>query len=919
MVKKLLIGGAVAVVCVGLLLFILLKKSDKGQQVPAAEAVPANTIVFIEQIDYTFFADDFSGSNSLWDELKSRYVFMKFDSVASRWTDRIRQMPILTSRLQDGALSISLHLQGKSSHSLLFYVDLGEQVSSQQIENEIRVMAGSDAEINTRRYEAVELTDVSFGSTQGADQFSYVIANGLLIAGSSSILLEDAIRSLHSGGGILHREGFRVVAETAGKYVLGNVYLNYDQLDALFFPLVENQYQGELSSLSEFAQWGEFDLDLREDAIILSGMTYASDSLENWLNIFRNQSPVRMEATSFVPSNVSEFQAYGISDVGKFITDFGNELRKRDLFGRYQLMDNESKKVLGEGMFGGLLELLNDEIAWFTLADQKNDAYHEVVIMEVRSRSEAVAKMTTWVSAMAAARGKELSDYASRYQLDDQVSFDIYSFPEIHYELPAVRKLLKTHFAFYDNYIILSEAEQAVSRTIYQNVLHKTLENEIFYQNVNNLMSTRANFTCFIKPEQYLARKTTMMNRDARSLKDSIRETLRKIPGIIIQFSSEDQIFYSNINLSYSSKIREKALTVWESLLDSTIITKPWLVTNHYTSEKEIMVQDASHALYLVNSTGRVLWKIPLDGPVLSDVYQVDYYANGKLQYLFNTPGSIHLVDRNGNYVEKYPVKLRAGATNGMALFDYDKRKEFRIFVACDNRRVYVYDLEGKTVPGWSFRRSEGIVQQPVQHFRIGEKDYLVFSDGIRAYFLDRRGRERIDPKTPVVVSENNQFYLDMNIAGNSPRFVTTDSTGKVIGITINGNVEQLLEYEASPDHYFRIKDLDQDGKAEMIFTDGNALEVMDLSGRKEFSYRTKNDIGMVPDIYEFSSADLKLGFVDKEKNQIYLLNSDGSMYEGFPLEGNTRFSIGYFAGSDSRFNLIVGSLNGFLYNYSIE
>ena len=167
--------------------------------------------------------------------------------------------------------------------------------------------------------------------------------------------------------------------------------------------------------------------------------------------------------------------------------------------------------------------------------------------------------------------------------------------------------------------------------------------------------------------------------------------------------------------------------------------------------------------------------------------------------------------------------------------------------------------------------------------------------------------------------SKENQFYLDMHITGEGPRFVTTDTTGRVLGITASGEVVNVLEHSASPDHYFRIRDLDQDGKAEMIFVDENTLEVIDLSGRKEFSFKTKNNIRMVPDIYEFSSSDLKIGIVDADKNQIYLLNSDGTLYEGFPLDGNTRFSIGYFAGSDSRFNLIVGSLNGFLYNYSIE
>ena len=54
-------------------------------------------------------------------------------------------------------------------------------------------------------------------------------------------------------------------------------------------------------------------------------------------------------------------------------------------------------------------------------------------------------------------------------------------------------------------------------------------------------------------------------------------------------------------------------------------------------------------------------------------------------------------------------------------------------------------------------------------------------------------------------------------------------------------------------------------------------------------------------------------------RNDIARINADGSLYEGFPLEGSTRFSIGYFKSSDSRFNLIVGSENNFLYNYSIE
>jgi hypothetical protein len=115
------------------------------------------------------------------------------------------------------------------------------------------------------------------------------------------------------------------------------------------------------------------------------------------------------------------------------------------------------------------------------------------------------------------------------------------------------------------------------------------------------------------------------------------------------------------------------------------------------------------------------------------------------------------------------------------------------------------------------------------------------------------------------------------------------------------------------------MQDMDSDGVPEFIVAQGNELNVFQQDGERLFSFKVREKISHMPDIYKFSASDIKIGITDQSRNRIYLLNSDGSIYEGFPLEGSTRFSIGYFAGSDSRFNLIVGSANNFLYNYSIE
>ncbi len=73
------------------------------------------------------------------------------------------------------------------------------------------------------------------------------------------------------------------------------------------------------------------------------------------------------------------------------------------------------------------------------------------------------------------------------------------------------------------------------------------------------------------------------------------------------------------------------------------------------------------------------------------------------------------------------------------------------------------------------------------------------------------------------------------------------------------------------------------------------------------------------PALYQFTSGDRKLGVVSSEGDRVYLLNSDGKLYEGFPIQGNTPFSIGNFGDSLSRFNLVVGSRDNFLYNYRVH
>jgi len=88
---------------------------------------------------------------------------------------------------------------------------------------------------------------------------------------------------------------------------------------------------------------------------------------------------------------------------------------------------------------------------------------------------------------------------------------------------------------------------------------------------------------------------------------------------------------------------------------------------------------------------------------------------------------------------------------------------------------------------------------------------------------------------------------------------------------------------------------------------------------KKLFSVNLNSDINYPPYFYKFSRNQIKIGVVCKDKEQIYLLNDDGTLFEGFPLRGISPFSIGYLNNNSGSFNLVTGGKDNSLYNYEIK
>jgi hypothetical protein len=475
------------------------------------------------------------------------------------------------------------------------------------------------------------------------------------------------------------------------------------------------------------------------------------------------------------------------------------------------------------------------------------------------------------------------------------------------------------YFTLAGSYLIFSDSPESLGKLLHNMVLNKTLVTNQAYMDFKASLTPKSNLYFYTN----IGRANVVFSRFlSESLLKSWNENIeafQKIQVFGFQIYSSNRMLYSNLFLKHFTDFKDQPHTVWESRLDTTIDIKPVFTLNHTTRQNEVFVQDQRNTIYLINQAGRVLWKVQLNEKITSEIFQVDFYKNGKLQLLFNTLNYIHLIDRNGNYVEKYPVKLRSPATNGLAVFDYDKNRDYRMFIAGSDRKIYAYTLEGSLVQGWSFSTTESQVWQPVNHFRIAGKDYLVFGDRLKTYVLDRRGNTRVHVTAYFPKSLFNNYLLKESgiIAENS--IVTTDTTGMIHFLYFNGKHSTLGMGKFSTSHFFDLKDMDGDGKKEYIFLDRNKLSVFKENKGLLYDFKFNRNIEHKPIYLHFTQQDRKLGIVSREENLVYLINNDGSIYTGFPLRGNSLFSIGYFGGNTSTFNLIVGSNDNFLYNYTVQ
>ena len=581
------------------------------------------------------------------------------------------------------------------------------------------------------------------------------------------------------------------------------------------------------NSEARFSEWLVLDSDITSDQMSFNGITNSKGSKPTITSIFEHSIPQENTLQHVTPLNADGFLSITYNNYDRF---------REQLF-QYQQRSSDSLEI--PELFG---------------------TFNEIGLIHYQGEELIALK-----SFDASATKEALRYHQEEEEQHRGISIFKFESPDLFKtEFKPFTNSEVQHYVILDDYVVFAGTVNVLKQVIsnYQNgtVFSKS---PIFEEHFSHL-SDEASLLWVGNSEQLNSTLGTL-------LKTTESLSLGSYQFSALQLINDDGFAHIN-SLIKKSKKRAQQNTISEEFhltLDAEIMMAPYFVTNHRNKQKDIVVQDIQNQLYLISNSGKVLWKKRLQGPILGKITQVDLYKNGRLQLAFATPNRVYVLDRNGNDVGAFPMKFNHPITQPLSVFDYDNNKNYR-FLVTQKDVLLMFDKRAKSVKGFKYKRTGDILKQP-RHFRVANKDFIVFATKDKMMALNRRGGQRLNITESIQFSDNPIFL-------HKKQFTTTNTKGELVQVNQRGIVSRQalgLDNNHSIDATSRT----------LTSLSNNELKVKQNRFELEFGDYTKPQIFYLQDkIY--------VATTDKQSQKVYLFDSNAKLQSNFPVYSTSHIDL---------------------------
>ncbi len=938
----------VGLLTVGLIVSALFIRREKlAVVIDPWEAVPADAFFIVETEDFPELLTRVADPAGLLSGLSAMEWAASLVGTVSA-IDSITGGREVRELISNRRVVISFHTAGKREPAPLVTMSTGPLFSGRKLS---ALLAQTGAVVTGgREPDGTRIFTATYGHGNRQMTLHAALTSGIVIMTPSDNLLRSALDNRGSGYDIRHQQGFAPVAGAAGKGA-DNLFVLFRNLPGFLSTFIQADEIAEISSVAVAAGG---DLNVAEGGIFVSGFLTTSGSGAG-ADRLKEVTPAECGVHELLPRSILTYSTLmrRASLTGETATD-PSSINASDLALILSPYTGTEVTMAMTGEADGkewvrLFRMTDPKSAEETLRQRVTARYRATGVKDdrfiMKLNGEGDAEETIYrmpfsgvSSILAGGSGRRGGEAGRSSESSDRRSGDEW-------------------VTFARSYMIFARSPETLRMILKEAAAGNTLINDPEFRELEKTVPTRSSYLFYTSGREISSLLSGLLTHEAAGALNE--RALSAISGIGVSLTPSNEMIYTSLSVRYTTGDaprtaasaglpaatagsaaaapetgtgatvaaggREEgtaAVTdpsalklLWRVKLDAPPAIKPYFFTNHNTGATEVFIQDQRNTIYLFSASGRLLWKAPVRERINGEIFMIDYYRNGKWQLLFAGRDYLHLIDRNGNYVDRYPVKLRSPASNTLALFDYEGNKDYRLCIAGDDRIVYVYDRSGTPVRGWNLFTARGRVADPVSFFRVKGKDYLFVADDQAVYLLDRTGNIRVAHEEPLVKAAGSAARLT---GGDEPAIMFSSPDGATVRLMFDGTVRRHKAEGLSASHQSDFADVDGDNQTDRITLDQGRLMVFDGEGRQLWSYDAGGSELQGPVIFTIGAGDRRIAFYDAGKGLLHLTGRNGAAVSGFPLRTGSFYNIGRVS-NKTTWNLVINDSENFISNYVIS
>ena len=856
-----------------ILLFLFSCEQNTELKSDSIHAIPLDAAIIIESNDLSNSISALT-SSSIWTTLSTE---TSIKDTQESLLSLDSNLAIYSSHLSStNPVFLSIHLTGAKSFNWLMVSSTQHQEQKIQL---LEIGLESFAKTKLHNYSNAVIIEVLLDEIT----LYYAKLQGLFMLSEEKILIEDAIRQLKTPNNLTASKAFNNIYNSANKKEDFNIYLNTKNFDRIS----EGLLQGS-SNLKSQAEWMQWDADLSKNGILFSGISLSYDSLAQELSFYEGNDGHKAISPTVLPKNTALFVAKSFENFKQYKRKYINSLSVTHLQNDYI----KSLAGLEPDLNTTFESWIDSEVSWFLAENSNNLA--EGIIAHISNESEVNRFL------------KKNTDSTFNYREQE-----IYKWEQLKYfaricTFNATEEHIYT--SLINDQLIICADLGMLKNLINDHKADKSLSETEDYINCMEELNSSSNLFIYAQNPSALKLAPNYLNSKLSDFTIEYAEALHPFRSLGIQFEANNSNCYSNAYLHFNKTETDQTRAIWATQLEAPILSEISLAKNHYNQKWEIAVQDEKLNLYLISTEGEILWKRKLQQAIIGEVKQIDLFKNKKLQLLFNTTNKLYLIDRKGRDVGTYPVVLPNTTSLPLALFDYQKNRNYRILLSC-GKHHYMYDKHGKKIKGWKLNKTKSKAVHPAQHYVVASKDYILLpEENGKLNILNRRGETRIQVKEKIEFS-NNPLNVIKGTKLADTRIVTIDKNGVQQNILFDGSIDNSLQFEFDEGIYYSYE------QEHHTLLEGNELKVNGPQMNLHYSFES-DDLSK-PKTWIIENQ-IYTSITDHQNEESYLFRSPNDLTDGFPLYGKTS-GILKDIDLDEKLNYIVGGESGMLYNYSAE